>query len=188
MVQIGFPKLSPALRKFWLTLHVGFSVSWLGMSAAMTGLSLIGLLTHDRELQRAAYAIMHLFDLALIIPLVLLSIITGLIVALGTPWGLFHYWWVVVKLVISLGIVGFAAAQENFWVRGLAEQTAQQPTGNLDALALALVVCMVSFFVALWIATILSIYKPRGRTAWGERQHAQRKAKAHGKFSAAIVE
>lgn len=188
MVQLTFLKLSPALRKFWLTLHVGFSVSWLGMSAAMTGLSLIGLLTHDLELRRAAYAIMHLFDLTLIIPLVLLSLITGLIVALGTPWGLFHYWWVVVKLVISLGIVGFAAAQENFWVRGLAEQTARQPASQVDALARALVICMVSFFVALWIATILSIYKPWGRTAWGERQHTKRKAKAQGKFSSSIAE
>lgn len=188
MAQIAFPKLSPALRKFWLTLHVGFSVSWLGMSAAMTGLSLIGLLTNDAALRQATYAIMHLFDLTLIIPLVLLSLITGLMVSLGTPWGLFHYWWVVVKLLISLGIVGFAAVQENFWVRGLAEQTARQPASNVHTVALALVICMVSFFVALWIATILSIYKPWGRTAWGERQHAQRKAKAQGKFAPAIAE
>jgi len=47
---------------------------------------------------------------------------------------------------------------------------------------------MVSFFVALWIATILSIYKSWRRTAWGEQQYAQRKAKAQGKFARAIAE
>lgn len=178
MWQMAFPKLSPAPRKLWLTLHVGFSAGWLGMSAAMTVLSLLGMLTTDVDLQRAVYFIMHLFDLALIIPLVLLSILTGLMVSLGTPWGLFQYWWVVIKLLIAVSIVGFAAAQENFWVRELAEQTAQNRATDGGPVALNLVICMIVFFIALWIATILSIYKPWGRTRWGEVQHLKRKEMA----------
>jgi hypothetical protein len=175
MPVLSFPKLSPTLRKLFLTLHVGFSVSWLGVSGAMLVLSLVGLLTADVELRHAAYALMHIFDLALVIPLVLLSISSGLIVALGTPWGLFQYWWVVSKLLISLGIVGFASVQENFWVRGLAEQTAQNRSAELGSVALYLVVCMGVFLAALWVATILSIYKPWGRTRWGEAQYLKRK-------------
>lgn len=178
MPLLSFPKLSPALRKLFLTLHVGFSVSWLGACGAMLILSLIGMLTADVELRYAAYAFMHIFDLVLVIPLVLLSISSGLLVSLGTPWGLFQYWWVVIKLLISLGIVGFAGVQENFWVRGLAEQTAQNRTAAVGAVALDLVICMVVFLVTLWAATILSIYKPWGRTQWGEAQYLKRKERA----------
>ncbi|MCE7988771.1 MAG: hypothetical protein DYG89_47050 [Caldilinea sp. CFX5] len=178
MPLLSFPKLSPALRKLFLTLHVGVSVSWLGACGAMLILSLIGMLTEDVELRHAAYAFMHIFDLALVIPLVVLSISSGLLVSLGTPWGLFQYWWVVIKLLISLGIVGFATVQENFWVRGLAEQTAQNRAAALGSVPLNLSVCMVAFFAALWIATVLSIYKPWGRTQWGEVQYLKRKEKA----------
>lgn len=127
-----------------------------------------------------AYAIMHIFDLALVIPLVLLSILTGLVVSLGTHWGLIKNWWVLTKFILALGIVTMASVKENFWVRGLAEKTATSPAADLGGVDLKLAVCMVAFCAALWSATALSIYKPWGRTPWGERQLATDRVVAKG--------
>jgi hypothetical protein len=114
MLQPEFPKLSQRLRKVFLTLHVGFAVSWLGVSIAMLVLSVTGLVAEDLDLRHHAYAFMHIFDLAIVIPLVLLSIITGLVVSMGTHWGLVKNWWVLAKFVGALGVLGFASLKEIF--------------------------------------------------------------------------
>jgi len=180
LLRPAFPKLSKQSRKFFLTLHVGLAVSWLGAATAMAVLSVTGLLTEDLGLRHHAYAIMHIFDLALVIPLVLLSILTGLVVSLGTHWGLIKNWWVLTKFVIALGIVTMASVKENFWVRGLAEKTATNPAADLGSVDLKLAICMVAFCTALWSATVLSIYKPWGRTPWSERQLEKDRAVAKG--------
>lgn len=164
-----FPQLKPPARRVWLTLHVGFSVSWLGACTAMLLLSLVGATTTDLALRRHAYEFMHLFDLAMVIPLVLLSIVTGVVVSLAGKWGLLKHWWVLIKLLISLGIVAVAAAWENFLVRGLVEATAAAQTANAAGPDWRLAACMAAFTALLWTATALSVFKPWGRTRWGRR-------------------
>jgi len=52
----------------------------------------------------------------------------------------------------------------------LAEKTVANRSADLGGVDLKLAVCIGVFCAALWTATILSIYKPWGRTPWGERQ------------------
>src|SRR5699024_10857546 len=51
---------------------------------------------------------------AIVVPLALLSVVTGLIVSVGTHWGLLLHWWVVTKFALDLELVatmiGFAVA------------------------------------------------------------------------------
>lgn len=116
MILVGlkphFPRLSQCARNVWLTLHVGVSVGWLGLSLAMTTLAFTGLLAETHAVRHGAYELMHIFDLTIVIPSVVLSIITGLVVALATPWGLLKHSWVLVRFVIALGIPAVAAAFE----------------------------------------------------------------------------
>ncbi|MGC7098269.1 PDR/VanB family oxidoreductase [Amycolatopsis lurida] len=168
-----FPQLSPRARKVWLTLHVGISVGWLGLSLGMVTLALTGLLAGTHAVRHGAYEIFHIFDLAIVIPSVVLTIITGLVVALGTPWGLVKHRWVLVKFVISLSIPA-AAAVESRWVTELVARTAD-PVGEPGALGVSLVVVVGCFAVLLWTATTLSVIKPWGRTRWGRRELAVRR-------------
>ncbi|MGH3931781.1 MAG: hypothetical protein ACRDTF_17610 [Pseudonocardiaceae bacterium] len=163
-----FGRLKPRGRKFWLVLHVGFSVSWLGAALSMLVLSALGVFSSDVQLRRHAYEIMHVFDLTLVIPLVLLSIITGLVVLLGSQWGLVKHRWVLIKFGISVGIVVVAAVWENFLVRGLATASVEELASG--GRGVQLMACMAVFTAALWTATVLSIYKPGGRTRWGRRE------------------
>jgi hypothetical protein len=173
LLKPEFPRLSPSLRKLFLTLHVGFAASWLGAALAMLMLSVVALVTGDLALRHNAYLFMHLFDLVLWIPLILLALVSGLVVSLGTEWGLLQYRWVMTKIALVVGLLGahFVLIQltdflENFWVRELAEATAVSPGADLGFVPQQTAITMVLFVATLWIATALSIYKPWGAVRW----------------------
>lgn len=164
-----FPQLKRRTRKIWLTLHVGVSVGWLGLALAMMALALAGAVG-GRSVRHGAYEFMHLFDLAVIIPSVILTITSGLAVSLGTPWGLVRHRWVLLKFVISL-IIPITAMMQSTWIRQLEERT-RSPAGQPGRLGLALVITAICYLVLLWTAVILSIHKPGGKTGWGRDFHS----------------
>ncbi len=167
LLRPRFGLLRPRSRKLWLTLHVGFSVGWLGAAMAMLVLAIVGASASNPMLRHYAYEIMHIFDLAIVIPLVLLALITGLVMSLGTKWGLVRYWWVLVKFAIALSIPLFAAVQESLWVREAVAATRADPAADLAGTDVRLWVCFIVFsLLLLWTATALSSYKPWGKTRW----------------------
>lgn len=94
--------MTPTLRKLTITAHVTFSVGWLGAVAAFLVLSIAGLASHDAEVVRGAYLSMDLISRFVIIPMCLAALATGLLQALGTPWGLFRYYWIVIKFGLAI--------------------------------------------------------------------------------------
>jgi len=161
-----FPRLSPRARRVWLVLHVGFSVGWLGVALTMTALAVIGWRADSHAMRHGAYEVLHVIDLAVAIPSMGLSIVTGLVVSLGTKWGLVRYRWVLTKFAISVSIPLLAGTVESALADELARRTAD-PAGRPATTGLALTACLGGFAVALWVATILSVVKPWGRTRWG---------------------
>lgn len=51
---------------------------------------------------RGAYLAMELTGWYVLVPLCVASLLTRLIMSLGTPWGLFRHYWVLVKFVITI--------------------------------------------------------------------------------------
>jgi hypothetical protein len=51
---------------------------------------------------RAAYLAMEMTGWFVIVPLSFASLLTGLVQSLGTPWGLFRHYWVLIKLLITI--------------------------------------------------------------------------------------
>src|SRR5437773_12434586 len=94
--------MAPSLRKFALTAHVTSSVGLLGSIAAFLALAIAGLTSQDAQIVRAAYLAMDLTGWFVIVPLSFASLLTGLIQALGTKWGLFRHYWVLAKLLINV--------------------------------------------------------------------------------------
>ncbi|MGH9967668.1 MAG: hypothetical protein ACREBG_07510, partial [Pyrinomonadaceae bacterium] len=94
--------MTPRLRKFALTTHVVSSVGWLGAVASFLALTLVGLTSKDNQMVRAAYLAMELTAWFVIVPLAIASLLTGLVQALGTTWGLFRHYWVLVKLLLTI--------------------------------------------------------------------------------------
>ena len=94
--------MTPGLRKLTITAHVTFSVGWLGAAAAFLVLSIAGLTSHDADVVRGAYLSMDLISWFVIIPMCFGALATGLLQALGTPWGLFRYYWILVKFGLAI--------------------------------------------------------------------------------------
>ncbi len=163
-----FPQLRRSIRRLLLTIHVGTSVSWLGLATAMTALAVIGLVTGDAALRHAVYQIMHLFDLTIVIPVVALAITSGLLVSLGTPWGLIRHWWVLNKFTLSVAIPMVAGVQ-HLWIADLIARGAADPGAAPGGLGVRLLWCFLAYDVTLWTATALSVHKPGGRTPWSRR-------------------
>ncbi|WP_291300383.1 hypothetical protein [Desulfosporosinus sp. BICA1-9] len=94
--------MTPGLRKFALTAHVTFSVGWLGAVVAYLALVVAALTSQDAQTVRAAWIAMELSGWFAIVPLALASLLTGLVMSLGTEWGLFRYYWVLIKLLLTI--------------------------------------------------------------------------------------
>ena len=153
--------LGPGLRKLALTAHVACSVGWLGAVASFLALAVAGLASGDPGTVAAVYPAMKLITVCVIVPLSLASLLTGLVQSLGTPWGLFRHYWVLIKLLLTSVATIVLLLQLG-------------PIGYLGDAARA--IHGGGGLLVLLMTTILSVYKPRGLTRYGQRkQHEQRK-------------
>src|SRR6266511_2518941 len=94
--------MSPWTRKLGLVAHVGASVGWLGSIAASLALAVLGLAAADPATVRAVYLVLEPVGWSTLVPLSLASLVTGLIQALGSSWGLVRHYWVLTKLAMNL--------------------------------------------------------------------------------------
>jgi hypothetical protein len=84
-----------------LTVHITSSVGWLGAVVAYLTLGIPAETSQDVQTICAAWIAMDLVGWFAIVPLALASLLTGLVQSLGTPWGLFRHYWVVITLVLT---------------------------------------------------------------------------------------
>jgi hypothetical protein len=100
-----------------------------------------------------------------IVPLACLALLTGLMLALGTPWGLFRHYWVVIALVLTvLSVVVLLLHMPTVNASTFVAWTASDTTvaalsGDIVHPALGLVVLLV--------VAVLNVHKPRGLTRYG---------------------
>ena len=172
--------MTPALRKLTVTAHVTFSVGWLGATAAFLALSIAGLTSHDAEVVRGLYRSMDLISRFVIIPMCFAAVGTGLLQALGTPWGLFRYNWIVVKFGLAI-FATFALLVHQFAVIG---EAARRVSGtateilfgaDLAPLKTELVRAPSLAILLLLVVTTLGVYKPWGLTDYGRRKQQERR-------------
>jgi hypothetical protein len=168
--------MTPRLRKFALTAHVTFSVGWLGAVAAFLALAVAGMTSQDAHLMKAAYLAMELTTWFVIVPLAFISLLSGVVSSLGTNWGLFRYYWVLLKLLITIlaTIVLLVHTQPIDLLAGAATNTTVL-SADLQNLQFLMVTASSAALVVLIVLTVLSVYKPPGMTRYGARkQHEQR--------------
>ncbi len=166
--------MPPRVRKFALTAHVAFSVGWLGAVASSLALAVVGLTSRDAQVVRAVYLTMEVTGWFVIVPLSLASLLTGLIQSLGTPWGLFRHYWVLVKLLMNVFaiIMLLLYMQTLRYLAGVAATSTGSDLGGLRDPSPVL--HGGGAMLLLLVATTLSVYKPRGVTPYGWRKHKQR--------------
>jgi hypothetical protein len=169
--------MPPAARRFMLVTHVVCSVGWLGAVATSLALAVIGL-TAGGELVRAVYLTLEPLGWYVLVPLSLASLLTGLVQSLGTVWGLFRHYWVLIKLMMNLFATGVLLLYMQT-LTYLADRAKATPVSAVAELAdPSPVLHGAAAVVLLLLATVLSIYKPRGMTGYGQRTQLRRSGNA----------
>ena len=167
--------MTPGLRKFELIVHLTASVGWLGAVAAYLALDVTVATSQDAQTLRAAYLVMELIASWAIVPLSLASLLTGLIISLGTKWGLFRHYWVLISLVLTI-VATIVLLSETQTISRMAD-IAADPTTSSDTLRALpnTLVHSVGGMVVLLVIQVLNVYKPRGLTPYGWRKQQEQR-------------
>lgn len=154
-------------RKLTLTAHITFSVGWLGAVACSLVLALAGLTARDEQVVRAAYLALSVTTSWTTVPLSLASLASGLVQSWVTPWGLTRHYWVLIKLLLTAMATALLMVHAQP-IRDVARQAALDmlSSGELRAARIHLAFDAAAALMTLFVATILSVYKPRGQTPW----------------------
>lgn len=170
--------MPPGLRKLALTAHLTCSVGWIGAVVAYLALGVSAVTAQDTQTVRAAWTAMEVTGWWVIVPLAVAALLTGLLMSLGTSWGLFRHYWVLISLALTvlctvalllhMPSVSATAAmlRETDVVPGADGAGHGWVGGDLFHPSAGLIVLLV--------ITLLNVYKPRGLTPYGCRKQQER--------------
>ena len=156
--------MSARTRKAILVVHVASAGAWLGIDVVMAILIFTSLGTSDVHTRAVCYEALSLFAVWPLLSVGLLSLASGILLGLGTRYGLVRYWWVVAKLALNvllsaLVLIGLrpGIAELNRLGHELdAGTTTIAPIGNMIFPPIVSPICLA-------IAFVLAVFKPWGR-------------------------
>ncbi|MGQ4447592.1 DUF2269 domain-containing protein [Streptomyces griseus] len=152
--------LKRPVRRGVLVAHVAVSVSWLGLTVGLLTLGLTAFLTGDPATASAATRAMKVFSDWLVVPVALLSLVSGLVLALGTPWGLARHRWVWIKFWLTLITTGLSI----FSLRPGIDAAVADEVVDINLVIAPSVATATYLFI-----TAISVLKPWGLTRRGRR-------------------
>ncbi len=152
-------------RNLLLAFHILFAATWLGGVAALILVSVLHPRPSSSEALVVVRTTMQWIDWTLIIPSCLGSLLTGFLSSQLTPWGYFKHHWVVVKWVLTVGMVLFGALALGPWVDATATHASERGIAALDEPAYAglagrVVAFAIVQLVLLLVMLGLSAFKP----------------------------
>jgi hypothetical protein len=168
----GRERVAPVMRmsRRWrqgvLTLHVLASGAWIGIDVIVAVLVGLGWFARDIELRSLAYRALATFVVWPMLVSGLMCLATGLLLGLGTKWGLVRYWWVLVKLALNLTLCALILillqpGMDDVATYGEDLLTGAPPRSRVAQLFFPPAVSLT----CLTLATVLAVFKPWGRMA-----------------------
>ncbi len=169
--------MSPGLRKFALAVHLTFSIGWIGAVAAYLALDVATATRQEAQTLRTAYLAMDWIASFVIVPLALATLLTGLVMSLGTKWGLFRHYWTLISLLLTMTATTVLLV-ETRTISAYAAIAADPGTSSDELRALgSTLVHSVGGTVVLLVNMWLNVYKPRGLTPYGWRKQREERAR-----------
>jgi hypothetical protein len=156
------------VRKLALTIHLTSSVGWIGAVLAYLALGVAAVTSSDTQTVRAAWTAMDVTGWWVIVPLALAALVTGLVMSLGTRWGLFRHYWTLISLALTV-VCTVVLVLHMPTVSSMARLAQELDGADLRALGGDLFHPSVGLLLLLTIA-VLNVYKPAGVTPYGWRK------------------
>ncbi len=157
-------RLRASARKSVLLVHIASAGAWLGVDVVMGVLVVTALVSDDGHTKALAFRSLELVAVGPLLALGLLCLLSGVLLGLGSRYGLLRYWWVAAKLALNLVLTGLVLVALAPEVTAHAEQARQFEAGLPVPLAVGqLVFPPIVSPVALLVAMVLAVFKPWGR-------------------------
>jgi hypothetical protein len=154
------PRLGARARKVTLIVHLASAAAWLGMDVVL-GVLVVGGLGATPQVASAMAVAIGAFIGWPIVAVALLTLGSGVVLAVGSKYGLLRTWWVIVKLVLTLVLIVLVLV---LLVPSVAELATEARTlGDPFTLDQQMLFPPVVSSSALLFAMALSVIKPWGR-------------------------
>ncbi|MEV6239195.1 hypothetical protein [Lentzea sp. NPDC051838] len=168
-------KLSGRARKAVLLVHVLSAAAWLGIDLALGICVVVALNTSDVQVAGVAIQAIDVFAIWPMLGASIVCMISGVVLGVGSKYGLVKYWWVAIKLFLNVGMSLLIA----FSLRpGVAEAArigqrmlAGDPTAVISGHLMGPVIVAPTL---LLFAYVLSVFKPWGRIRKSASQPVKR--------------
>lgn len=157
-------KLSGRTRKAVLLVHIVSAAAWLGIDLALGILVVVALSTEDVSTAGVAIQAVDLFAIWPMFGASLVCMVSGVVLGLGSKYGLVRYWWVATKLFLNVGMSLLIAFALRPGVREAAEIGRRMLNGDPAAVIPSGILHPVVVAPTLLLfAYVLSVFKPWGR-------------------------
>lgn len=157
-------------KKWLLAVHLLFSAILLGVSVTFLILSLTAAAAESEEVLKACYSGMLILARTSIRASTIGTVVTGVLLSVWTHWGLFRYYWIIAKELLTLLSIGLGIAGMYGWslkaagmMSALGMQALHDPqfAANRQWLMTGIALQLVSLAAMF----LLSVFKP-----WGKRK------------------
>lgn len=145
------------VRQLVLIGHIITAGTWIGIDVMVAVLVTVAWTSGDATTRSLALQAMGNFVVIPMLAAAFACLVTGIVLGLGTKWGLLRYWWVTAKLVLNLALCAAIVLLLRPSLDGLAVGAG---TAQVDA---QLFFPPAVSLTALSVATVLAVLKPRKR-------------------------
>jgi uncharacterized membrane protein len=157
-------RLGNRLRKTVLLLHIVAGGTWFGLDVAMAVLVFTAIGTDSAAVRAYTLQSLKLITVWPMFSAAMLSLITGILLGLGSKYGLLRYWWVAIKLGLNLILTALVVTALRSEVANAASLGAQLAGGaDVDWNFTNMIYPPIVSPTALTIAFLLAVFKPWGR-------------------------
>ena len=174
-------RLGGRTRKSVLLVHIASAGVWLGIDVVMAVLVFTALFTDSNQTKALSFQALELVAVWPLLITGLICLLTGILLGLGSRYGLVRYWWVAIKLVLNLLLTGLVLISLAPEVADAAERGRQFDAGLPAALGVGyLIFPPIVSPTALLVAMVLAVFKPWGRIRGSGRGGPEDRALGQG--------
>lgn len=161
--SVRVPALSGRARRGVLLVHIAAAGTWLGVDVVMAVVVFTAVLSDDPRTVALCYQALRLFTVWPLLVTGLVCLASGIVLGLGTKYGLLKYWWVAVKLALNLLLTGLVLVALRPTVTEAAEYGRQLAAGHPGVPPRDMIYPPIVSPLLVGFAFVLAVFKPWGR-------------------------
>ncbi|MBM7599561.1 putative membrane protein [Virgibacillus halotolerans] len=157
-------KLSMTSKRGLLTIHILFAAIMFGNMVTLLILSITAATTENAQLIKSCYQIMHVLASTSVKASTIGTTVTGILLSIWTKWGLFQFYWIIAKQIITIMLIGFNLWGIYAWtLQALSRVETITDQTNMFMLQIDLWIGITIQIISLIFIFTISVFKPWGR-------------------------